>query len=73
MPREKSSGLLMSISSLPFRFASPASASASSAPLPFVALKTTSPKAAASAKLPASLLAPPACHSPSLAGSRAEV
>ncbi len=51
-PREKSSGLEMSTSGLPARCASPASRSASNATAPAVALTTSSPWAAASAKVP---------------------
>ena len=58
MPCEKSSGLATSTRILPARLAAPAASSASSAWPPDVALMTTSPAAAASAKLPAAASRP---------------
>ncbi len=52
IPCEKSSGLATSISVLPARFSAPAAARASSEAPPAVQLKTSSPAAAASAKVP---------------------
>ena len=49
IPAEKSSGLEMSISTLPVRFSSPAASSAAIDPSPLVALTTSSASAAASA------------------------
>ena len=49
MPREKSSGLLTSISTLPARCSSPAASRAAIEPAPLVALTTSSAPAAASA------------------------
>jgi len=63
-PAEKSSALEISTSTLPARFAAPAASSASSEPMPYVALTTISPKAAASVIVPARALPPAAVAHP---------
>ena len=62
MPCEKSSGLAMSMMTLPARFPVPAAASAAREPAPLVALTISSAPAAASAKAATSTPAFAACH-----------